>query len=383
MTFNFKQKFIIPTLMLIVLGMAGTSVISYQKSKTALQENIIHEISGIAAATAVTMDAWVEDRTRDVHIWGEFEFLETALADSFSGKAARKKASDIFAGWANSYDYYESISMADSTGTVIASSNLETIGKTNVGDREYFKRAAKGESIISGVLTSKITGDTVFVMATQIKRKGETPPGVLFAVVKVSAFSSRYTDVVTVGSKGLAYIVDANGQVIVHPDKSMIGETDIGDPDYGNTILGSEKGIIDADINGDRIIAAFKKTNRTGCTIVVQAKADEIFAPVARIARFSFFLVLAVTIVAGLVIYLIAVAVAGPINRVVDGLKDAAEGEGDLTKRLAITSSDEIGMLDKWFNLFVERVQAIIRDVQVIQGNWRTPQALCPRFQWN
>jgi len=87
--------------------------------------------------------------------------------------------------------------------------------------------------------------------------------------------------------------------------------------------------------------------------------------------------------VAGLVIYLIAVAVAGPINRVVDGLKDAAEGEGDLTKRLAITSSDEIGMLDKWFNLFVERVQAIIRDVQVIQGNWRTPQALCPRFQWN
>ena len=363
MTFNFKQKFIIPTLVLIILGMAGTSVISYRKSKTALQENIIHEISGIAGTTAVTMDGWVEDRTRDVETWGDFEFLETALVDSFSGKAARKKASQLFAGWANSYDYYESICLADSTGMVIAASNQATIGEINVGGREYFKRAAKGEAAISDILTSKATGDTVFVLATQIKRKGKTLPGVLFAVVKISAFSSRYTDTVTVGSKGLAYIVAAKGEVIAHPDKSMIGKVNIADLEYGKTILGSDRGTIDTQINGNRAIAAFKKSTRTGCTIVVQAQADEIFAPVAQIARFSFFLVLAVTVVAGLIIYFIAVTVARPINRVVDGLKDAAEGEGDLTKRLEITSSDEIGMLGKWFNLFVERVQDIIRDV--------------------
>lgn len=362
-TFNFKQKFIIPTLVLIVIGMASTSVISYRKSKNALQENIIHEISGIAGGTAFTMDSWSEDRSREVQIWGEFDFLKTALVESFSGKAARKKASELFAGWVNSYDYYESICLADSTGMVIASSDRSSIGKINIGDRKYFKQAVKGEPAISEILTSKSTGDTVFILATQVKRKGKTLPGVLFAVVKISAFSSRYTDTVTVGSKGLAYIVDAKGLVVAHPDKAMIGKADIGDLDYGKTILGSDKGTIDAQINGNRAIAAFKKSARTGCTIVVQAQADEIFAPVAAIARFSFFLVLAVTIVAGLIIYFIAVTVASPINRVVDGLKDAAEGEGDLTKRLEITSSDEIGMLGKWFNLFVERVQAIIRDV--------------------
>lgn len=363
MTFNFKQKFIIPTLVLIVLGMAGTSVISYWKSKIALQENIIHEISGIANASAVTMDAWVEDRTREVQTWGDFEFLETALVDSFSGKAARKKASELFTGWANSYDCYEDICLADSTGTVIAAANQAAIGKANIGDREYFKRAIKGEDSISGVLSSKVSGNRVFVLATQIKRKGKALPGVLFTVVKISAFSSRYTDIVRVGTKGFAYIVDATGQVIAHPDKSRIGKTNISDLAYGKTILATDTGTIDAPINGDRVIAAFKKSVRTGCTIVVQAQADEIFAPVSKIARFSFFLVLAVTAVAGLIIYFIAVAVARPINRVVDGLKDAAEGEGDLTKRLEITSSDEIGMLGKWFNLFVERVQTIIRDV--------------------
>lgn len=52
-----------------------------------------------------------------------------------------------------------------------------------------------------------------------------------------------------------------------------------------------------------------------------------------------------------------------PILSVLNGLKDAAEGDGDLTKRLSITSADELGSLSKWFNTFVEKLQGIIRDI--------------------
>ena len=52
-----------------------------------------------------------------------------------------------------------------------------------------------------------------------------------------------------------------------------------------------------------------------------------------------------------------------PIFSVLNGLKDAAEGDGDLTKRLSITSADELGSLSKWFNTFVEKLQGIIRDI--------------------
>ncbi len=44
-------------------------------------------------------------------------------------------------------------------------------------------------------------------------------------------------------------------------------------------------------------------------------------------------------------------------------LKDVAEGEGDLTKRIPITSKDEIGELSHWFNLFVEKLQIMIQDI--------------------
>ncbi|WP_158265234.1 methyl-accepting chemotaxis protein [Blastopirellula marina] len=64
---------------------------------------------------------------------------------------------------------------------------------------------------------------------------------------------------------------------------------------------------------------------------------------------------------------LISRAIAGPIKRTVLMLKDIAEGEGDLTKRLAVNSKDEVGELAKWFNLFIEKIHAII--VQVASGS--------------
>jgi methyl-accepting chemotaxis protein len=44
-------------------------------------------------------------------------------------------------------------------------------------------------------------------------------------------------------------------------------------------------------------------------------------------------------------------------------LKDIAEGEGDLTKRLEIDSNDEIGDLAKSFNSFIDKIGSLVREV--------------------
>ncbi len=63
------------------------------------------------------------------------------------------------------------------------------------------------------------------------------------------------------------------------------------------------------------------------------------------------------------IVFCLKVLVISPIKRVIEGLKDMAEGEGDLTRRLKIKNMDEIGMLASWFNMFVEKLQTIIKDV--------------------
>ncbi|MBF0572517.1 MAG: methyl-accepting chemotaxis protein [Desulfamplus sp.] len=62
------------------------------------------------------------------------------------------------------------------------------------------------------------------------------------------------------------------------------------------------------------------------------------------------------------ILVIIASSIVKPINKVVGGLKDIAEGEGDLTKRLDIKSNDEIGELAKWFDRFMDNLQNIIKN---------------------
>jgi methyl-accepting chemotaxis protein len=63
-----------------------------------------------------------------------------------------------------------------------------------------------------------------------------------------------------------------------------------------------------------------------------------------------------------LLIYLLA-SVIRPIGHVVAGLKDVAQGEGDLTKRMPDNRKDEIGELAHWFNVFAEKLHATIRNI--------------------
>ena len=53
----------------------------------------------------------------------------------------------------------------------------------------------------------------------------------------------------------------------------------------------------------------------------------------------------------------------GPISNVVSRLKDIAEGDGDLTKRLVAANNDELGELATQFNTFVTKIQNTIKEV--------------------
>jgi methyl-accepting chemotaxis protein len=69
-------------------------------------------------------------------------------------------------------------------------------------------------------------------------------------------------------------------------------------------------------------------------------------------------LALIVTLVICLKIFVIR-----PINGTIAMIRDIAQGEGDLTRRLDIRSQDEIGVLATWFNRFTENIQSLIREV--------------------
>jgi len=60
---------------------------------------------------------------------------------------------------------------------------------------------------------------------------------------------------------------------------------------------------------------------------------------------------------------LIAQSLTRPIAEITAMLKDISEGEGDLTRRLEVTSQDEVGKLANYFNVFTSKIQALIQGI--------------------
>ncbi|SDU13029.1 methyl-accepting chemotaxis protein [Halopseudomonas salegens] len=72
---------------------------------------------------------------------------------------------------------------------------------------------------------------------------------------------------------------------------------------------------------------------------------------------------LLVAVLGSLVMVMVGYSLAKPARRMVAMLDDIASGEGDLTRRLQIDRRDELGAMARGFNAFLDRLQAMMREV--------------------
>ncbi len=72
-----------------------------------------------------------------------------------------------------------------------------------------------------------------------------------------------------------------------------------------------------------------------------------------------------IVIISGLTLLVARWTLTNPLRKLLDRFKDIAEGDVDLTRRVEITSSDEIGQLAESFNAFSDGIQGDIQQIGV------------------
>ncbi len=359
---SIKFKFLIPTVLLLFFAMGASSVISYYQSKNALNALIIDQITHQAESISIMLDSWVMERRINVKNWTkETEFpnaVDTGWVDGFSRKKSSEKL-DIFK---KDYNSFESICLADKEGLVTASSDPELIDKQKVDNRPFFQAAMKGEMVTSEIFKSERSGAPVFAIAAPILL-GEEITGVIFALIDFAVFTDQFITPVKIGKNGFAFSLDREGVAIAFPDKKQIFSLNWAKIEEWVSIKDKKDGLINTKLNNSKSVMSFKKLNEPPIYICAAADSGEIFSPVSLIAKVNAATAVISIIIAVLIILFIADSILKPLKEVVTNLKDAAEGNGDLTTRIAVTSKDEIGELATSFNTFIGKIQSIIKDV--------------------
>jgi methyl-accepting chemotaxis protein len=327
----------IPTLALIIFGMGISSYVSYYFSKDSLDHTLTNQLKSMVNSVENILDSWLRDRKLDVETWSAQKLFNSALNDSFVGKAARKSANRNLQSLREKYPYYEDIALADGAGEIISSSTEAVIGKINIKDRGYFKEAISGKLSVSKVILSRGSGNPIFVIASPVKDKEEVK-GVLFGLVDINTFSKLFVQSQKVGKTGYAYILQEDGWVIAHRDNDKIFKVNVNDFDFGKQIMAQGQGMIKYTYEGVEKVVAFETSTEMGWIIAAGVPTDELLAPARKVGLINFYLALGTVLLAVVVVYFITRSIANPINKISNGLSRGADQVASASGQIASAS---------------------------------------------
>jgi class 3 adenylate cyclase len=174
---------------------------------------------------------------------------------------------------------------------------------------------------------------------------------------------------IKVGKSGDAYLVDARGRLIAHPDISLVlRNTDMTSLAQVRAAQHLQaKGGLNAfematDIQGRRVLTAFAPVSPLGWTVFVELPLSEAYQPLfASIKRAALVLLVALCLAVLAGIFL-ARRMVVPIQALRTGA--ARIGGGDLSQRITVKTGDELESLADQFNDMAERLQESHTDLE-------------------
>nr|WP_016705107.1 methyl-accepting chemotaxis protein [Pseudomonas chlororaphis] len=228
--------------------------------------------------------------------------------------------------------------------------------------RPWYKQAVAADKTMLTPPYMAAVGGLVVTIAMPVKKDGQLL-GVVGGDLSLETLV-KIINSVDFGGLGHAFLVSADGQVIVSPDKDQVMKNlkDI----YPGDNVHIQKGTQEVQLKGQERILSF--TPVTGLPnaewyIGLSIDRDKAFAPLSKFRTSALLaMFIAVAAIAVLLSLLIQVLMR-PLTTMGRAMQDIAQGEGDLTRRLVVESKDEFGVLGGSFNQFVERIHASISEV--------------------
>ncbi|MEP7328749.1 MAG: sensor histidine kinase, partial [Betaproteobacteria bacterium] len=186
--------------------------------------------------------------------------------------------------------------------------------------------------------------------------------GVVIADINLK-FASDVVVGMRIGESGKAYVVDARGGLIVHPDPGMaLRMTNLADVPAVRAALAQRAGtsapqptVIASIDGGPRTIAAHATIEPLGWHVIVEQPLREAFAPMfASLARTAFLFLISI-VLAGMASLFLARRMTTPIRALQHGVRRI--GDGHLNERVEIHTGDELEALADQFNRMAQKLR--------------------------
>lgn len=365
--FNSIQSVIFAMVSMLLLGaVAIVTVISMNYTRTSVFENSSLYTQTIIQQMNQNIDSYIDYMENISYLVSSNEDVQSYLFGEETDPEARGRILNQFKTILDSRSDILNLGIIGENGRMLINNAQRlTNPDLDIHTQEWYTNALEGSA--SSYLSSShvqhiISGERpwVITLSRGIRNKSSKSEnqkeGVFFIDLNYSAISELCNQSM-VGNQGYAFILDADGNIVYHPQQQQLyNELQT---ENISLIMGTDKDTVLSGKGSAEKLYSISRSEKTGWTVVDCVRVEELLRKSNKAQSLYVLVAMGLMIVALFFSRFISRSITQPIQQLCDSMARVQEGDFSVSD-VVVDSQNEIGSLTKSFNVMTHRIQDLM-----------------------
>ena len=356
--FSSIQSVIFATVAVLVLSaVVIVTGVSMRFTNTSIFENSSQYTQTIIQQMNQNIDSYIDYMENIAYLISSNEDVQDYLFSDEIDSEGRYRILKQFETILDSRSDIRNVGIISKSGRMLINNGSKSV------NHEWYTQALnspEGPTLTSSHVQHIISGERpwVITLSRGIRDRSGSgeKEGVFFIDLNYSAISGL-CDQSTVGTKGYAFILDAKGNIVYHPQQQQLyNELQT---ENINLIMDTDEDTVLTGTGNNGKLYSISRSDKTGWTVVDCTNVRELLSKSRQAQSIYVLTAVVLVIVALLFSRFMARSITLPIQKLRDSMKKVQEGDFSVSD-VVVDSRNEIGSLTKSFDVMTHRIQELM-----------------------
>lgn len=363
--FSSIQSVIFATVAVLVLSaVVIVTGVSMKFTNTSIFENSSEYTHTIIQQMNQNIDSYIDYMENIAYLISSNEDVQDYLFDEKIDNEGRYRILNQLQTILDSRSDIRNVGIISKNGRMLINDGSKSVNQDlDLNTQEWYATALEkpnGPILTSSHVQHIISGERpwVITLSRGIRDRSGSgeKEGVFFIDLNYSAIS-ELCDQSTVGTKGYAFILDAKGNIVYHPQQQQLyNELQT---ENISLIMDTDEDTVLTGTGNDGKLYSISRSEKTGWTVVDCTNVKELLSKSRQAQGVYVLTAIILVIVALLFSRFMARSITLPIQKLRDSMKKVQEGDFSVSD-VVVDSKNEIGSLTKSFDVMTHRIHELM-----------------------
>ena len=363
--FSSIQSVIFATVAVLVLSaVVIVTGVSMKFTNTSIFENSSEYTHTIIQQKNQNIDSYIDYMENIAYLISSNEDVQDYLFDEKIDNEGRYRILNQLQTILDSRSDIRNVGIISKNGRMLINDGSKSVNQDlDLNTQEWYATALEkpnGPILTSSHVQHIISGERpwVITLSRGIRDRSGSgeKEGVFFIDLNYSAIS-ELCDQSTVGTKGYAFILDAKGNIVYHPQQQQLyNELQT---ENISLIMDTDEDTVLTGTGNDGKLYSISRSEKTGWTVVDCTNVKELLSKSRQAQSVYVLTAIILVIVALLFSRFMARSITLPIQKLRDSMKKVQEGDFSVSD-VVVDSKNEIGSLTKSFDVMTHRIHELM-----------------------